>query len=141
VSARTLRSIAERTERERTTYVDHARSDRSRSSTPKSVLVAARTPTGAWEVERGELERFMAARRPAKTVIGYDVTFSAPKSVSILWAVADVQTQREIADVVEAAVDAGLRYLESVTSTRAPTRPVLRGLVAASCLLGPSLNL
>jgi conjugative relaxase-like TrwC/TraI family protein len=74
-------------------------------------------------------------------VIGYDVTFSAPKSVSILWAIADERIQHEIAEAVESAVDAGLRYLESVTSTRAPTRPVLRGLIAAAFLHGTSRNL
>ena len=115
--------------------------DGRRPARPRAFLNASRKDDGTWHVSRDELERFIAARRPAKAVIGYDVTFSAPKSVSILWAVADAHTQREIADAVESAVDAGLRYLESVTSTRAPTRPVLRGLVAAAFLHGTSRNL
>jgi conjugative relaxase-like TrwC/TraI family protein len=113
----------------------------TRASRQKVHLNASRTNAGTWQVARAELERFMAMRRPKKAVIGYDVTFSAPKSVSILWAVADSRTQRQIADAVEAAVDAGLQYLESVTSTRAPARPVLRGLVAAAFLHGTSRNL
>jgi conjugative relaxase-like TrwC/TraI family protein len=137
MSSRTLRQFAARVERSASQAGDSAQA----SQREKSYLNASRNDDGKWQVTRAELERFMAARRPTKAVIGYDVTFSAPKSVSILWAVADAKTQREIADAVESAVDAGLRYLESMTSTRAPTRPVLRGLVTAAFLHGTSRNL
>lgn len=139
MNVRTLRRIAERTEREFALRGDDT--DAGPHAPSKTFLVATRTEQGTWQVQRSELERFMAARRPIKTVIGYDVTFSAPKSVSILWAVADPRTQREIVCAVEAAVDAGLSYLESVTGTRAPSRPALRGLVAAGFLHGTSRNL
>jgi conjugative relaxase-like TrwC/TraI family protein len=138
MTARALRYAAVDTERQTASSTStDVRPGRQR----KASLHATRSNNGAWEVRRDELERFAAERRPRKAVIGYDVTFSAPKSVSILWAVADERTQREIAEAVECAVDAGLRYLESVTSTRAPTRPVLQGLVAAAFLHGTSRNL
>ena len=46
-------------------------------------------------------------------VTGFDLTFSAPKSVSALWAIGDPQTAREVAAAHGAAVRAGLDYLES----------------------------
>jgi conjugative relaxase-like TrwC/TraI family protein len=138
MSTRTLRQLAADTERE---AAPPTTNDVPSGRRQKASLHATRNDKGAWEVRRDEVERFVAARRPRKAVIGYDVTFSAPKSVSILWAVSDERTQREIADAVECAVDAGLRYLESVTSTRAPTRPALQGLVAAAFLHGTSRNL
>jgi conjugative relaxase-like TrwC/TraI family protein len=137
MSPRTLRQFAARAEHADSQLAEPTRSSRRE----KTYLNASRKSDGTWQVTREELERFVAARRPTKAVIGYDVTFSAPKSVSILWAIADSRTQRQIAEAVESAVDAGLRYLESVTSTRAPTRPVLRGLVAAAFLHGTSRNL
>ena len=43
---------------------------------------------------------------------GFDVTFSAPKSVSVIWAVADPQTAERIRAAHERAVAAALCYLE-----------------------------
>ena len=43
---------------------------------------------------------------------GFDVTFSAPKSVSVLWAVADRPTADRIRVAHERAVSAALRHLE-----------------------------
>ena len=44
---------------------------------------------------------------------GWDLTFSAPKSVSVLWSQADAGTRRLIQDAHFAAVRAGLDYLEA----------------------------
>ncbi len=53
-------------------------------------------------------------RRP-----GFDLTFSAPKTVSALWAIASPEVQREIQAAQDAAVKAALTYLErSATFTR-----------------------
>lgn len=43
---------------------------------------------------------------------GYDLTFSAPKSVSVLWALADSETARAVRDAHETAVSAALGWLE-----------------------------
>lgn len=59
--------------------------------------------------------------RPAKrAVAGYDVTFSVPKSVSVLWGVADATTQEMIVAAHHAAVAEVLAYMErEVAATRA----------------------
>ncbi len=49
-------------------------------------------------------------------VTGYDLTFSAPKSVSTLWALGDARTMAEIDAAHAAAVDAALGYLENHAS-------------------------
>ncbi|MGI8721638.1 MAG: relaxase domain-containing protein [Geodermatophilaceae bacterium] len=45
-------------------------------------------------------------------VTGYDLTFSAPKSVSALWAVSGPQIASEIAEAHKAAVRAALTFLD-----------------------------
>jgi len=46
-------------------------------------------------------------------VAGYDLTFSAPKSVSALWAIGGAETARQVAAGHAAAVRAGLDYLQA----------------------------
>jgi hypothetical protein len=68
-----------------------------------------------------------AARRPTAAVAGFDLTFTAPKSLSVLWAVADPDTQAVIAHAHRTAVDEVLGYLEQhALFTRAGTDGVLR---------------
>lgn len=43
---------------------------------------------------------------------GWDVTFSAPKSVSVLWGIGDDRTRQALSDSHKAAVQAALTYLE-----------------------------
>jgi len=57
----------------------------------------------------GAVLRVMGQR---STVAGLDLTFSAPKSVSVLFAVADEDTSSALLDAHERAVDAALAYLE-----------------------------
>jgi len=45
-------------------------------------------------------------------VLGWDLTFSAPKSVSVLWATAGASIGMEVREAHDAAVLAGLSYLE-----------------------------
>jgi conjugative relaxase-like TrwC/TraI family protein len=49
----------------------------------------------------------------ADAVTGYDLTFSAPKSVSVLWAIGGATAQAEVAQAHRAAVNAALYYLDS----------------------------
>ncbi|MGA9596967.1 MAG: relaxase domain-containing protein [Acidimicrobiia bacterium] len=60
-------------------------------------------------------------------VAAWDVTFSADKSVSLLWALGDDETRREVVAAFEEATASALGYLESVASaTRGATKtPVL----------------
>lgn len=50
--------------------------------------------------------------RGAIRVPGFDLTFSAPKSVSLLFALGDPDVSREVRDAHEAAVQAALGYME-----------------------------
>jgi len=51
-------------------------------------------------------------------LMGWDCTFSAPKSVSVVWAGADVELKKEIERAHESAVKAAFDYLEDNTITR-----------------------
>src|ERR687898_360397 len=74
-------------------------------------------------VERDQLHAVLAGRDPRTEapllrllrrdrVPGFDVTFSAPKSVSVLWATGDERTTRLIRDAHERSVSAALGFLE-----------------------------
>ncbi|MDQ6910682.1 MAG: relaxase domain-containing protein, partial [Actinomycetota bacterium] len=69
-------------------------------------------PDGPWKLARGELRRFDAEREKPSVVVGYDLTFSVAKSVSILWATATPSQQVAIEAAFTDAVRSGVRYLE-----------------------------
>ncbi len=52
------------------------------------------------------------------SVRGFDATFSAPKSVSVLFAVGNERLQREVTEAHDTAVDAVLGWVESRAHTR-----------------------
>jgi conjugative relaxase-like TrwC/TraI family protein len=54
--------------------------------------------------------RFTQARKDR--VPGFDLTFSAPKSVSVLWALTDPETSRQVRVAHDGAVDAALGWME-----------------------------
>ncbi len=59
-------------------------------------------------------------------VAAWDVTFSADKSVSLLWALGDADTRRQVLEAFEEATTSALGYLESVaSSTRGATKTPL----------------
>ncbi|MFC2176981.1 MobF family relaxase [Actinomycetota bacterium] len=60
-------------------------------------------------------------------VAAWDVTFSADKSVSLLWALGDPETRQEVVEAFEEATVSAFEYLESVaSSTRGASKtPVL----------------
>ncbi|WP_240675631.1 MobF family relaxase [Cellulomonas endophytica] len=75
--------------------------------------------------------------RGRAVVCGYDLTFTAPKSVSVLWALGDSRTRQQIYDAHSAALAAALEFVErSVIRTRVGaggTRQVTtRGMVATA---------
>lgn len=71
----------------------------------------------AAEVIRIEAEEASAEMRQA--VAGFDLTFSVPKSVSVLWGVADAATQERIVHAHHEAVDDVLAFFErEVAATR-----------------------
>ena len=75
------------------------------------------------EVSHDELNAVLSARDPrsgkelprvvrANRTPGFDVTFSAPKSVSVLWATGDDRVSEGIREAHERSVAAALQYLE-----------------------------
>ena len=77
------------------------------------------------------------ARKAPKTVAGFDLTFSAPKSVSVAWALADEPTRARIRAAHQAALEFVIGYAEErVFATRTGRGGVVsddvRGVVAAA---------
>jgi conjugative relaxase-like TrwC/TraI family protein len=71
-----------------------------------------------------------------RSVPGWDLTFRAPKSVSVLWGLADPETAEVVVAAHEAAVKVGLRYVEewagfTRTGRGGATRVRADGLIAA----------
>ncbi len=75
------------------------------------------------EVDADDLGALMEGRRPGsqdqlrrpfgeRAVVGFDLTFSAPKSVSILYGAGDEQLSRAVREAHDGAVRAALGYME-----------------------------
>ena len=82
-------------------------------------------------------EERTAEAKIARAVAGFDLTFSAPKSVSVVWALADAGTQAVIYEAHQQALAYVLRYAEQcVFTTRSGKNGVLqeeiRGVVGAA---------
>ncbi len=86
---------------------------------PKSYLLGVKAEgngqagSDAWTVSRTELERFAGSRPRVKARPGYDLTLRPPKSVSVLWALADDGRRGEIRRAHAEAVDEVVRYYET----------------------------
>ena len=76
------------------------------------------------------------------TVAAYDLTFSAPKSASVLFALGGPDEARRIVDVDEAAVAGGLAYLEqhAVSAVRRDVVIPTSGMVAGQFTHAVSRN-
>ncbi len=84
-----------------------------------------------------QIEAEEAARRQPKSVAGFDFTFTAPKSVSTLWALADSGVREQLYQAHRQAVADVVAHFESeVARTRIGTNGVarvpVRGVVAAA---------
>ena len=80
--------------------------------TPASFLDAHKDAQGRWVATRGEAERFAAGRSEPQVVLGYDITWSVPKSVSAVYAQGTDKDREAIDEAIESAVTAGMDYLE-----------------------------
>jgi conjugative relaxase-like TrwC/TraI family protein len=78
------------------------------------LLLSGRDPTSGTLLGRELLDRYRADGRVVRAVSGFDATFSAPKSVSVLWALTGDQRFLEAHDL---AVAAALEHLERFGST------------------------
>jgi|GEM_PF-1133584 len=97
-----------------------------RGESPGRWLGRAATTLGlVGTVEDGELGRLMQGRHPRTgqllrerdvDVAALDLTFSAPKSVSVLFAVGSEEVQRELVGCHEQAAEAALGYMEETAA-------------------------
>lgn len=92
-------------------------------------LIEGKDPTGEKELRRGggtvKIYRSKVTGEVTKKsnpVCGYDNTFSAPKDVSILWALSDKETQSKILKIHQEAVNVGLSYIDDAVYTRTHSR-------------------
>ncbi|MBW3643523.1 MAG: relaxase domain-containing protein, partial [Actinobacteria bacterium] len=135
VSRRYLSRLAQAGERARVRRAAEEASGEPVTPFASTYFEAKRNGTrGHWKVARSEVERFRASRVAPTVVVGYDLTFSCPKSVSVLWATAKPAEQAEILAAVEAAVDAGVSYLEAHAAYVRGPRRRSGGLIGASYL-------
>lgn len=76
--------------------------------------------TSEASADRPTAPRGQATPTRRRAVAGYDFTFSLPKSASVLWAVADANTQATIAAAHHKAIDDVLAFMErELAATRA----------------------
>jgi len=113
VSPRYLRRLVARTAEVRVEQARQLAAGEVPGVLPVAHLDAVQSGCNAhWKVSRAEVARFVAERKAPVAVVGYDLTFSVQKSVSVLWATADPARQAQILAAVDAAVAAGVAYLE-----------------------------
>ncbi len=95
----------------------------------------------SWTITRDELERFAASRNETKARPGYDLTLRPPKSVSVLWALAEPDQRLVIRDAHREAVDEVVRYYESrAVYVREGTRRGGRRLVPAAGIVAAAFD-
>ncbi len=116
VSARYVRMLLAEGDRYRQRLAESAEGDVVPQ--PSAYLLGTRREgdgrigSAAWAVPRTELERFAATRPRTRFRPGYDLTLRPPKSVSVLWGLADDERRSEIRQAHREAVDEVVRYYE-----------------------------
>lgn len=112
VSASYVQRLVKRTAEIRTEQAAADRAGTPGPDLPATYLDATKTD-GRWMIAPAELERFVRQRDEPKIVMGYDVTWSVPKSVSMLYAAGDDTLRGHIDRAIDNAVRAGMSYLET----------------------------
>ncbi|MGH9154193.1 MAG: MobF family relaxase [Acidimicrobiales bacterium] len=88
----------------------------------------------AWRVQRAQVNTYAAEHKPPKRRPGFDHTLRPPKSVSVLWALADPDRRAAIRQAHCEAVDEVVRYYEDqvIIARERGERIQTAGLVAAA---------
>jgi conjugative relaxase-like TrwC/TraI family protein len=100
-------------------------------------LVEGRHPETGAELLAGSRKR---------SVLAFDLTFSAPKSVSLLWALGTAETARVLADAHREAVGEALGFLEEraavarVQAKGVRRRAAASGWAVAGSFIGPAVT-
>lgn len=148
VSASYLRRLCRHSEQATVQRVCEVVAGTPLTKQPRRFLLSERAENGSWLVERASVQKLAERRAHRAVVLAYDLTFSAPKSVSILWATGDRRARTEILASVDAAVAVGVTYLEDhalfvrVKGRRRRASGLLAGsyLHATSRALDPQLH-
>ncbi|MGQ0631621.1 MAG: MobF family relaxase [Sporichthyaceae bacterium] len=87
--------------------------------------------------QRAEIEKVERARPVRAAVAGFDLTFTVPKSASVLWALGDEATQRAVVDAHREAVTAVLglveqRFLHTRVGAQGCAQVATAGMLAAA---------
>jgi conjugative relaxase-like TrwC/TraI family protein len=87
-----------------------------------------------WRVRRAHINVYAVSHKPAKRRPGFDHTLRPPKSVSVLWALADPERRATIRQAHREAVDEVVSYYESqvIVARHRVERIQTFGLVAAA---------
>ena len=95
---------------------------------------AEETGRVAWRVQRAQVNAYASEHKPPKRRPGFDHTLRPPKSVSILWALADPDRRAAIRQAHREAVDEVVRYYEDqvIIARHRGERIQTAGLVAAA---------
>jgi conjugative relaxase-like TrwC/TraI family protein len=100
----------------------------------------AKLPRDLSEEQRREVAAEIAGEEVAvgtrRAVAGYDFTFSVPKSVSVLWGVADAGTQALILEAHHQAMEEVLAFLEREVATTRRGVDAGDGAVAQAAIVG-----
>ena len=114
---------------------------RFKTTTERITERVARLPADLPEEERAAAVAAIKTQEQAKparsAVAGYDLTFTAPKSVSVLWALADPELAHVVEQAHHDAVDAVLqlvedRFLHTRTGAGSKIRVPAQGAIAAA---------
>jgi conjugative relaxase-like TrwC/TraI family protein len=120
------------------TYLDHqddiAASVAAGEAPKRTYLVCRREEDGSYRVTRAELAAYTDRRRRPAVRVGYDVTATTEKSISVVALLGGAQVRREALVAIEAANDTGMRWLEvNAAAARAGGQVVaVTGWTAAS---------
>ncbi|MDP9409094.1 MAG: relaxase domain-containing protein [Actinomycetota bacterium] len=95
---------------------------------------AETTGRATWRVQRAHVNAYAAEHKPPKRRPGFDHTLRPPKSVSVLWALADPDRRAAIRQAHRKAVDEVVRYYEDqvIIARHRGERIQTAGLVAAA---------
>jgi hypothetical protein len=95
------------------THRDEIVTTLAEGGTPKRAYLACRQDgNGRYRVARAELAAFAERRRRPAVRVGYDVTATTEKSISVLALLCGRQVRGEVLAAVESANDTGLGWLE-----------------------------
>jgi len=122
VTPRYLRRLAQRHETN-TATIDAAIAERRRPR--HAYLEAQRGAGGRWLVRRDELAAYLDRRRPPAVRVGYDLTLTTEKALSVLGLLSGDPTRRAVLDAIRVRNDRALDWLEHHAAiTRVNGKPV-----------------